>query len=176
MGSCNVASAQTREAPARIAVDATDWSRHILHVRLTLPTRPGPVTLYFPKWIPGTHRPEGNTADLAGLTIDANGERLRWNRDTLDNYAFHCKAPPGTRSLDVAYDALNAQSTPEMGFAEWNGQSSKGNRATGGPWSEANRALVTAHQEVPSAVTAGMWCSQRTSGKCVTSRALLAGR
>ena len=78
------------------------------------------MTLYFPKWIPGTHRPEGNTANVAGLYFRANGRTLPWMRDTLDYYAFHCDVPADARSLDVDLDALDVPATTDIGFFEWN--------------------------------------------------------
>ena len=35
----------------------------------------GPLTLLYPKWLPGTHRPDGRVDALAGLVIKADGER-----------------------------------------------------------------------------------------------------
>ena len=39
----------------RIAVDATDVDRRIVHVRETLTAPPEDLVLYYPKWIPGQH-------------------------------------------------------------------------------------------------------------------------
>jgi predicted metalloprotease with PDZ domain len=114
------ALAQTREHPVRITVDGRDWPRGILHARLTFPApKPGPMTLYFPKWIPGTHRPEGPIEELAGLYFNADGRSIPWRRDTLDYYTFHCDVPAGTRSLDVRLDALDASTATDLGFYEW---------------------------------------------------------
>ena len=117
---CRDAGAQTRANPVRIAVDGTDWARRILHAQLTFPAHPGPLTLYFPKWIPGTHRPEGNIADLAGLYFRADGRPIAWVRDTLDYFTFHCDVPAGARTLEVRLDALNVPATRDLGFFEWN--------------------------------------------------------
>lgn len=114
------AHAQTRANPVRIMVDGSEWPRGILHAQLSIPASPGPMTLYFPKWIPGTHRPEGNIADLAGLFMRANGQPVPWVRDTLDNYTLHVNVPAGARTLDVRLDALNAATATNIGFLEWN--------------------------------------------------------
>jgi hypothetical protein len=37
-----------------LSVDATDAPRNILHATVTIPVTPGPVTIVYPKWIPGT--------------------------------------------------------------------------------------------------------------------------
>src|SRR5258708_20685997 len=41
----------------RLRVDATDAPRNILHSTVTIPVTSGSVTLVYPKWIPGNHRP-----------------------------------------------------------------------------------------------------------------------
>jgi hypothetical protein len=38
-------------------VDASDAPMKILHSRMVMPVTPGPLTLYYPKWIPGLHEP-----------------------------------------------------------------------------------------------------------------------
>jgi len=114
------AGAQTREHPIRIAVDGRDWPHGLLHARITFPVQPGPFTLYFPKWIPGTHRPEGPIQDLAGLVFTAGGHRIAWERDTLDYFTLHCVVPAGARSLDVDVDALNVPTGTDLGLFEWN--------------------------------------------------------
>jgi len=114
------AFAQTREHPIRIAVDGREWPRGILHARITFPAQPGPATLYFPKWIPGTHRVDGPIQDLAGLSFSAGGKAIPWERDTLDYFTLHCNVPAGARTLDVDLDALNVPTTTDLGFFEWN--------------------------------------------------------
>src|SRR3954465_785887 len=65
----------------RIAVDASDAASHILHTRLTIPVKPGALTLTYPKWIPGEHGPTGPISSLVGLRITAGGRALPWRRD-----------------------------------------------------------------------------------------------
>ena len=47
-----------RDHPSSI-VDATDAPRRLFHVHLTIPAKPGPMTLLYPEWIPGEHGPTG---------------------------------------------------------------------------------------------------------------------
>jgi predicted metalloprotease with PDZ domain len=99
-------------APALLAqsihlhVDLTDAPRNIYHAKLSIPVKPGPVTLVFPKWIPGNHRPSGPIAGLTGLRMEAAGKPLSWQRDDIDMYAFHVTVPAATRTLDVSLDAI----------------------------------------------------------------------
>ena len=44
--------AQAPAEPIKLAVDASESPRQIWHARLEIPAKPGPLTLYYPKWIP----------------------------------------------------------------------------------------------------------------------------
>src|SRR5690348_8216796 len=67
-----------------LVVDATQAPEKILHVRLSIPVKPGPLTLYYPKWIPGEHAPSGPIGNVAGLKFSANNHSISWRRDLLD--------------------------------------------------------------------------------------------
>jgi len=101
-------SADLAPGPIKLAVDATDAPKKIFHVKETIPVQPGPVSLSYPKWIPGEHGPTGPVTDLAGLHITAIGKPVEWERDPVDMYAIHLRAPEGARSLDVSFDFLSA--------------------------------------------------------------------
>lgn len=90
----------------RLSVDATDAPRNILHATLTVPVSAGPVTLVYPKWLPGNHRPTGPIQNLTGLHIRANGQELNWQRDLVDMWAFHLQAPAGTKELQLSFDTI----------------------------------------------------------------------
>jgi predicted metalloprotease with PDZ domain len=90
----------------RLRVDASDASRNILHSTVTIPVSAGPVTLVYPKWIPGNHRPTGPIQNLMGLHIMANGQELEWQRDLVDMYAFHLQVPAGAREVEASYDTV----------------------------------------------------------------------
>ena len=59
-------AAQTGPA-IRLTVDATQAPMKIIHTVMVMPVQPGPLTLYYPKWIPGEHAPDGPIANLTGL-------------------------------------------------------------------------------------------------------------
>jgi predicted metalloprotease with PDZ domain len=104
--------------PIALSVDLADAPRNIFHVHLTVPVEPGPVTLVYPKWIPGNHRPSGPIANLTGLRMEADGKTLEWERDPVDMYAFHVNVPAGTNELTVYFDALtNSDSAGANGAA-----------------------------------------------------------
>src|SRR5271170_2797918 len=89
-----------------LSVDASDAPRKMFHAQLRIPAKPGPLTLYYPKWIPGEHGPTGPITDLTGLKFTAHGKLLTWRRDLLDGFTFHVEVPEGesevTANLDYA--------------------------------------------------------------------------
>jgi predicted metalloprotease with PDZ domain len=101
-------SAADTDSTIRLAVDANDAPRNILHARLTIPVRPGPLTLVYPKWIPGNHRPSGPIANVTGLRFEAAGKILDWQRDPVDMYAFHVQVPEGTTEIVASFDTITA--------------------------------------------------------------------
>ncbi|MHB8215539.1 MAG: M61 family metallopeptidase [Candidatus Sulfotelmatobacter sp.] len=92
----------------RLQVDLTDAPRNLYHAKLNIPAKPGAMTLVFPKWIPGNHRPSGPIAALAGIHMEAAGQPLLWQRDALDMYAFHVTVPESAHAIDVSLDAITA--------------------------------------------------------------------
>ncbi|MGA8152830.1 MAG: M61 family peptidase [Terriglobales bacterium] len=92
----------------QLSVDLTDAPRNIYHARLTIPVKPGPLTLVYPKWIPGNHRPSGPIVNLTGLKMEASGQDLAWERDPVDMYAFHVNVPGGAQELGVSLDEITS--------------------------------------------------------------------
>jgi predicted metalloprotease with PDZ domain len=103
----SASAAQPNSArPIELDVDATEAPRRLFRARLAIPVQPGPLTLVYPKWIPGEHGPTGPIGNLAGLKIEANGKLLQWQRDDVDLYAFHVIVPDGADELKVALECL----------------------------------------------------------------------
>src|SRR5690348_18416600 len=59
-------------APIKLMVDATHAPEKILHAQMQIPVSPGPLSLSYPKWIPGEHGPTGPIVDLTGVEFFAN--------------------------------------------------------------------------------------------------------
>jgi predicted metalloprotease with PDZ domain len=112
----------------RLEVDSSDSARRIVHVREVLTGIGGEVTLYYPRWLPGTHAPEGPIDRLAGLQITAAGTAVPWKRDSVDVFAFHVHPPEGATTLELEFDYLSATSdkvgpiemSPDLLMLEWN--------------------------------------------------------
>ena len=114
-----------------LSVDATDAPRKIFHARMTIPAKPGDLTLYYPKWIPGEHGPTGPIQDVAGLKFTAAGKTLPWRRDLLDGWTLHVEVPAGVSSIEAALDFISpagsegiytggATATDKMAVINWN--------------------------------------------------------
>ena len=90
----------------RLHVDLTDAPRNIYHAHLQIPAHAGEMSLVFPKFIPGNHRPSGPIGALTGIRMEAAGRPLSWQRDPVDSYEFHFSVPAGVSTLDVSLDAI----------------------------------------------------------------------
>jgi len=97
-------------------VDATHAPRKIFHAKLKIPATTGDLTLYYPKWIPGEHAPDGPVVDLAGLKFFASGKPLKWRRDLLDGFTIHVDVPAGVTEVNAELDFLSP-ATFEGGFS-----------------------------------------------------------
>jgi predicted metalloprotease with PDZ domain len=90
-----------------LAVDLTDAPRRIFRVHESIPVKPGPLVLLYPKWIPGEHGPSGPLVAIAGLKITADGQRISWRRDPREMYALNLKVPARVHSVDLEFQFLS---------------------------------------------------------------------
>lgn len=113
-----------------LTVDATKTPQKFIPCQEVIPVKPGPLTLYYPKWIPGEHSPSGPIVNVTGLKFSAEGKTIPWRRDLTDVYTFHLDVPPGADRLDVSFDYLeptaggeyggSLSSTDKLIVLEWN--------------------------------------------------------
>ena len=115
VGACSSTALAGASEPMRLSVDLTDAPRKIIHAHFTIPVKPGPMTLLYPKWIPGEHEPDGPISDMAGLVFTANGQQIPWVRDDVNMFAFHITVPQGVSTLNVKLDFL--ATAPASGFS-----------------------------------------------------------
>ena len=116
-------SAALAEEAISVTVDATRTQQKLLHTHLVIPVKPGPLTLYYPKWIPGEHGPDGPIANLTGLKFAVDGQAIPWQRDLLDVFTFHLEIPRGGSHLDVNFDYIEpdgVSATDKLLVLEWN--------------------------------------------------------
>lgn len=112
----------------QLDVDATDTARGIFRVTETIPVNgPGPMTLLYPKWLPGNHGPSGPISSVAGISVTAGGRAIPWQRDPVEVYGFHIDVPAGVREIRVQFQHLSAtassqsrvEMTPNMLNVQW---------------------------------------------------------
>jgi predicted metalloprotease with PDZ domain len=92
----------------RLHVDLTDAPRNIYHAQLQIPVHAGEMSLVFPKWIPGNHRPSGPIGALTGIHMEAAGRPVPWQRNAVEMYEFHVTVPAGVDTLSVSMDAITS--------------------------------------------------------------------
>ncbi len=95
----------------QLDVDASDLARRIVHVGEHLSGIDRDTVLLYPKWLPGSHAPEGPIDRLAGVRISANGAAVTWTRDPVDMYAFRIHPPPKVTAVDIEFDYLSPTSS-----------------------------------------------------------------
>ena len=121
---------QAQDDPIRLRLDASEAPHRLFHVQMTMPVKPGPLTLLYPKWIPGEHSPTGPITDVVGLRIAAGGQTVAWRRDPVNLYAFHLTVPDAAQSLDILFDFISppdaggfssgASVTSQLAILSWN--------------------------------------------------------
>jgi predicted metalloprotease with PDZ domain len=112
-----------------LSVDASDVTRGIFHVSENIPVAAaGPLTLLYPKWLPGNHSDSGRIEQVAGIKFSAGGHSIPWRRDPVDVFAFHLDVPVGASSVEAQFQFLaptdvtqgRIVTTPEMLNLQWN--------------------------------------------------------
>ena len=114
----SIASARVQAqtaGPIRLLVDASQAPQKILHVKMEIPVAAGPLTLYYPEWIPGEHMPDGPIIEVAGMKFGGGGKTIPWRRDLVEMFSFHLDIPPGVTTLNADFDFL--LSAPAGGFS-----------------------------------------------------------
>lgn len=117
----------------QLTVDATTVPLGLVKTHMVVPVHPGPMTFYYPKWIPGEHGPDGPISNVTGLFFHADGKLVPWQRDKLDVFTFHVDVPEGATRLDVDFDYIEPQG---------------GGFATGAPSSSDKLVVISWNQNV----------------------------
>ena len=116
-------TARAQSLVIKMNVDATEAARNLLTTTLTIPVKPGPLSLFYPKWIPGEHSPTGPINDMVGLKLIANGKSIAWQRDDVEMFAFHCQIPAGVNTIEVTFDDASQPGTTasaRLARIKWN--------------------------------------------------------
>jgi len=112
---------KTLAGSVALTVQLPSPKQQILYVDEEMPVRSGPLTLYYPKYIPGDHAPDGPIGTMMGLEITADGKRIAWRRDEVDMFTFHLTVPPGVDRIDIRFEfPARDRVTPNLTGLEWN--------------------------------------------------------
>ena len=113
-----------------LAVDLRDTDHRVFRVQESIPAGAGPLTLLYPKWIPGEHGPTGTIEGISGLVISANGRPVSWRRQLDNMYAVDVDVPADARGVDLSFQFLSpgpgrlfgasVSATPMLTLLEWN--------------------------------------------------------
>jgi predicted metalloprotease with PDZ domain len=115
----------------QLQVDLTRPLQRLFMVHESFPASPGPLVLYYPKWVPGEHSPSGTLDGVAGLVISNQaGARVNWSRDGVDLFALHLQLPAGTTALQLDFQMLSpgedgkfgqgVAASPQLQVLAWN--------------------------------------------------------
>ncbi|MBS0396510.1 MAG: M61 family peptidase, partial [Proteobacteria bacterium] len=101
-----------------LLVDARDAPRRLVHATLTIPVRPGPVTLVFPRWaIPTDEMPSTVLNNVVGLTITAGGRPLEWQRNPLDLFKIQTNVPTDVSAITASLDVVAPDDRTDLNAA-----------------------------------------------------------
>jgi predicted metalloprotease with PDZ domain len=126
---CSAAAAASADT-VKLTVDLTRAPDHVVHATMRIPATPGPMTLRYPKWLPGEHGPTGPIKDIAGIFVKAGGKDIGWTRDPKDMFAFRIQVPAGVTEIEASLDLLSpmqtegfssgASTTAKLAVLSWN--------------------------------------------------------
>ena len=120
-----LALAQTATPAITLRVDAREAPRGLYHVQERIPVRPGPLTLRYPKYIPGEHAPTGPINSIIKFVVLAHGRPLVWQRDPVDMFTIRVKVPADTTEIEVNFDQGSQSEegnsgSPYLARIKWN--------------------------------------------------------
>src|SRR5258707_14346107 len=87
------ARAQDASPTMTLLVDESQAARRIAFVHEEIRVQPGPLALFYPRWIPGEHGPTGPIQQMAALRIHTKDATLPWKRDPEEIYTIHVEVP-----------------------------------------------------------------------------------
>ncbi len=91
----------------QVEVDARELARRLLHADIRIPCHPGPLRLWYPKWIPGCHAADGPLNNVGGFRVEtADGKPVPWKRDEVELFCVHCDVPAGVNEVRAHLDYI----------------------------------------------------------------------
>ncbi len=106
-----------------LEVEASQAGRNTIHSHLRIPASAGPLSIVYPKWIPGEHSPTGPINDVIGFRISTQRKDIKWQRDDIDMFKINLEVPAGVQSIDVDFDLATSPAriaSPNFSRIKWN--------------------------------------------------------
>ena len=107
---------ESTEKPMQIRIDTREMNRKLLKADLSIPLDQSDsersISLWYPKWVPGSHGPGGPVANIGGLQIHSDdGRLLQWQRAPGEVYRLSVEVPEGVSALRVSVAYITDQPT-----------------------------------------------------------------
>jgi predicted metalloprotease with PDZ domain len=111
LAACGASALGQAGKPITLQVDATQAAAKVIHAHMSIPASGGPLTLFYPKWIPGEHGPTGPLINVVGLKFSVAGKPVTWKRDDSEMHALHLDIPAGATTVEADFDFMLSGST-----------------------------------------------------------------
>ena len=93
--------------PIAIQIDARELPRRLVHTTLDIRCQPGPLRLWYPKWIPVSHAAKSRVDGVGGLRHETlDGTSIPWKRDEIEMHGFTVRFPDRVKSIRVKLDTI----------------------------------------------------------------------
>ena len=126
------AMTETGRGDCTLDVDFRDAPRHLITATMQISAQPGKLSLWYPKWVPGSHSPYGPIHSLAGVRFTSDtGARVPWRRESSNPYCFLLDVPDETKQLTIEMryianqrtedsDGTDSEANDLLGYFNWN--------------------------------------------------------
>jgi predicted metalloprotease with PDZ domain len=103
---------QAEETRCELQIDLREVDRNIISSQIRIPVKPGHLSLWYPKWLPGCHAAAGPVQNLGFFQVETDqGIVLPWKRRSAEPYEFLLEVPDGTNSILVKLEYIANQPT-----------------------------------------------------------------
>lgn len=106
--------------PISLTVDAREITRGMYRVTERFPAKPGKLTLWYPKWLPGMHFPGGPIAGNIHFRVAADGTTLPWRRDPVEMNQVTADVPSSAREVTVEFTQADSNDSAHLARVDWN--------------------------------------------------------
>lgn len=110
---------RSEETRCEMNIDLTEIDRNLISATISIPVKPGDLSLWYPKWLPGCHAPAGPIQNLAHFEVVTDqGETLTWKRRSAEPYEFLLNVPNGVEKITVTIEYIPNQATTNSAGAD----------------------------------------------------------